>query len=109
MKKEIWINYNGKWIKNPSVWIILKRKIKFLFKRWKLIDTTKYWIISNNERKFHFVLSEKEYEEANKIYKEKGTISYEFYPCSGLGWGIKIHVLKNNETFDITSYDNWQS
>ena len=107
MEKEIWIKHNNKWIKNPSKWILFKRWVEFTLKRWKIVDTSKYWIIPEDERKLHFILSEKEYEEAEKIYKEKGTISYEFYPCVGLGWGIRLHVLKNNEVIDVTSYDNW--
>ena len=107
MNKEYWIRYKGKWIKNPSKWILFKRWIKFTLKRWKIVDSTKYWIIPEDDRKYHFILSEKEYNEAEKLYKEKGTISYEFYPCAGFGWGIKIHVLKTDEIIDITSYDNW--
>ena len=107
MEKEIWIKHNNKWIKNPSKWILFKRWVEFTLKRWKIVDTSKYWIIPEDERKLHFILSEKEYEEAEKIYKEKGTISYEFYPCAGRGWGIRLHVLKTNEVIDVTSYDNW--
>ena len=107
MNKEYWIRYKEKWIKNPSKWILFKRWIKFTLKRWKIVDSTKYWIIPEDDRKYHFILSKKEYDEAEKLYKEKGTISYEFYPCAGLGWGIKIHVLKTDKIIDITSYDNW--
>ena len=32
MKKEFWISYNGNWIKNPSKWILFKRRIKYLLK-----------------------------------------------------------------------------
>lgn len=108
MEKEVWINYNGKWIKNPSKWILFKRWLKFTKKRWKIIDTSKYWIIPEDERKYHFILSEKEYEESERLYKEEHrTLSYEFYPCAGLGYGIRVHDLKTEEIFDITTYDNW--
>lgn len=107
MKKEIWINYKGKWIKNPSKWILFKRKLKSLLKRWKIVDTYKYWIVPELDRNRHFILTEKEYNKAYEIYKEKGTIAYEFYPCGGIGWGIKIHVLKTNEIIDITDVDSW--
>lgn len=45
MKKEFWINYKGKWIKNPSKWVMLKRGIKLWCKKWKLVDKTKDKII----------------------------------------------------------------
>lgn len=86
---------------------LITYKIKNFFTKWKIIDSNKYWIIPEDERKLHFVLSNKEYEESKKLYKEKGTISYEFYPGGGIGWGIKVHILKTNEIIDITSYDNW--
>ena len=107
MKKEIWINYKGKWIKNPSKWILFKRKLKSLLKRWKIVDTYKYWIVPELDRNRHFILTEKEYNKACEVYKEKGTITYEFYPCGGIGWGVKIHVLKTNEIIDITDVDSW--
>ena len=56
--------------------------------------------------KYHYVLSEKEYKQAKEIYKEKGTISYEFYPA-GIGWGVKVHVEKTGEIIDITDVSNW--
>ena len=42
-----------------------------------------------------------------KIFKEKGTISYEFYPCAGIGWGVRLHVLKTGEIIDITDVESW--
>ena len=107
MKKEFWISYNENWIKNPSKWILFKRKIKSLLKRWKIVDTKKYWIIPESERKNHFILSEKEFKQAEEIYKNKGTISYEFYPCGGIGWGVILHVLDTKEAIDITDTSNW--
>ena len=108
MEKEFWIEYNGKFIKNPSKWIRFKRKIKFLLRRWKIIDTHKCWIIPENEKVLYFKLSEKEYREAERMHKEEHrTISYEFYPCGGIGWGVRIRDLDTKEVFDITSYENW--
>jgi len=107
MKKEFWISYNGNWIKNPSKWILFKRRIKYLLKRWKIVDTKKYWIVPEFERKNHFILSDKEYIEAQNIYKEKGTIAYIFYPCGGIAWGVKVRVLDTSEEIDITDINNW--
>lgn len=106
MNKETWIFKNNKWVK-ATKWDLFWRPIKHKFTKWKLVDTSKYWIIPEDDRKLHFILSEKEYEEAEKLYKEKGTISYEFYPCAGLGWGVKIRVVKTDEIIDITDVTNW--
>ena len=109
MKEEIWIysKSKNKWI-NPSkfklFWFRLKRK----FTRWKFVDTSKYCLIPWEDRKKQFTLSNKEYEQSQKLYKEKGTISYEFYPCGGVGWGVKVHCLnKDNEIIDISDVDSW--
>lgn len=106
MNKETWIFKNNKLIK-ATKWDLFWRPIKHKFTKWKLVDTSKYWIIPEDDRKLHFILSEKEYEKAKKLYKEKGTISYEFYPCAGLGWGVKIRVVKTDEIIDITDVTNW--
>ena len=89
MEKEIWIHYKDKWIKNPSKWIMFKRNLKLWCKKWKLIDKSENRIIPNSEMKRYFSLSPQEYEDAEKIYKEKGTLEYIFYPCAGLAWGVK--------------------
>ena len=107
MEKEIWIYYKDKWIKNPSKWIMFKRNLKLWCKKWKLIDKSKNRIIPNSEMKRYFSLSPKEYEDAEKIYKEKGTLEYIFYPCAGLAWGVKIKVIKTGEIIDITDVSNW--
>lgn len=108
MIKETWIEYKGKWIKNPSKWILFIIRLKFLLKRWKIVDISKYWLIPEDERKLHFILSEKEYEESERLYREEHrTISYEFYPCGGIGWGVRIHDLDTKEIFDITDVSNW--
>ena len=108
MKKETWI-YNkrkNKYIK-ATKWYLFWRSIKYWFTKWKLVNTSKYCLIPWNDRKKQFTLSDEEYKDANKIYKEKGTISYEFYPC-GIGWGVRVHLLdKNNEIIDITDIKTW--
>lgn len=109
MNKEIRVFKNNKWVK-ATKWDLFWRPIKHKFIKWKLVDTSKYCLIPRNGiGRGVFTLSDKEYEESEKLYKDKGTISYEFYPCNGIGWGVKIHVLKTGEIIDITSYDNWQS
>lgn len=107
MKEEIIIYWKDKWITNPSKWILFRRKVRLWFKKWKLVDTSKYCLIPWEDRKRRFTLSKKEYEDSQKLYKEKGTISYEFYPCAGIGWGVKIHVLKTGEIIDISDVDSW--
>ena len=42
-----------------------------------------------------------------KIYKEKGTIAYIFYPCGGIAWGVKVRVLNTGEEIDITDVSCW--
>ena len=107
MEKEIWIHYKDKWIKNPSKWVMFKRNLKLWCKKWKLIDKSENRIIPNSEMKRYFSLSPKEYEDAEKIYKEKGTLEYIFYPCAGLAWGVKIKVIKTGEIIDITDVSCW--
>ena len=94
---------NGKFVKATKLDIILN-SIKYWFTKWKLINSSKYFIISNKSS--IFILSSKQQEESEKIYKEKGTISYEFYPTV-IGWGLRIHCLKNNEIIDITDYSTF--
>ena len=105
-ERDFWINYNGKWIKNPSKWIMLKRNVKLWCKKWKLVDKSKNKIIPQSEMKRYFSLSPKEREDAEKIYKEKGTIEYTFYP-TGIAWGVKVRVLKTGEEIDITDVTCW--
>jgi hypothetical protein len=107
MEKEIWIHYKDKWIKNPSKWIMFKRNLKLWCKKWKLIDKSENRIIPNSEMKRYFSLSPQEYEDAEKIYKEKGTLEYIFYPCAGLAWGVKVKVIKTGEIIDITDVSCW--
>ena len=103
-EREFWINYNGKWVKNPSNWTLFKRGIKLWCKKWKLVDKYQNRIIPQSEMKRYFSLTEQEYEDAQKIYKEKGTIEYVFYPCGGIAWGVKVRVLETGEEIDITDY-----
>lgn len=107
MEKEIWIHYKDKWIKNPSKWIMFKRNLKLWCKKWKLIDKSENRIIPNSEMKRYFSLSPQEYEDSEKIYKEKGTLEYIFYPCAGLAWGVKVKVIKTGEIIDITDVSCW--
>jgi hypothetical protein len=82
--------------------------IKKWFKKWIIIDKSQYTLIPNSELGRWFKMSEKEYKESERLYKEEHrTISYEFYPCAGIGWGLKIHDLKTKETFDITDYSRF--
>lgn len=108
MNKETWIYSKRKnqYVK-ATKWNLFWRSIKRRFTKWKLVDTSEYCLIPWDNRKKQFTLSDKEYEESKKLYKEKGTISYEFYPCDGIGWGVKVRVLKTDEIIDITDYDNW--
>lgn len=88
-------------------WDLFWRKIKNLRTRFKIVDTHKWCLVPWEDRRKQFTLSDKEYEDAKKLYEEKGTISYEFYPCGGIGWGVRIHTLNTNEIIDITDYNNW--
>jgi len=97
---------NGKLCKLTK-WKLFIRKLLSYFTKFKLVNTWKYEIIPLEDRKYCFKLSPKEYEDSEKIYKEKGTISYEFYPCGGIGWGVKIHVIKTGEIIDISDVSTW--
>lgn len=107
MTKEVYIFKDGKVVK-ATKWILLKRKIYSWITRFKIIDTWKYDITNYNDRKYYFKLNPSEYEQAKKIYKEKGTISYEFYPCGGISFGIRVRVLKTGEVIEISDVSSWQ-
>jgi hypothetical protein len=81
MKKETWIYSKRKnqFIK-ATKWNLFWRHIKCKFTKWKLVDTFKYCLIPWEDKKRQFTLSDKEYEDSQKLYQEKGTLSYEFYP-----------------------------
>ena len=87
--------------------MLFKRDFIHQFTKWKFINRDKYCLVPWEDYKKHFRLSDKEYKDSQEIYKNKGTISYEFYPCSGIGWGVKLHVLKTKEIIDITDYSSW--
>lgn len=82
-------------------------KFKRLITRYKILDTWKYRYYPNSEANLYFKLSPLEKEKANRIYKEKGIIEYTFYPCGGIGWGVKVKVWKTNEYIDITDVNCW--
>ena len=100
------IDKSGK-IKQVSKLKHIYYKVIDKFKKWKFINSRKYLIIPNNKAGVVFRLSDKEHESAEEIYKTKGTISFEFYPCGGIGWGVKLHVLDTEEVIDITDIDSW--
>ena len=109
MKAKEKISYlvkDGKWVK-ANKWMLFKHRLKNEFKRWKVVDKYSNRIIPIEDMDIHFTLSPIEYEQAEKIYKEKGTIEYTFYPCGGIGWGVKIRVLKTGEEIDITDVSCW--
>jgi hypothetical protein len=106
MKKEEYLLEDGKWVKAIK-WKIFKQKIKFEIKRWKLVDKYSNRIVPIDDMKRYFSLSPIEYERAKKIYKEKGTIAYIFYPCGGIAWGVKVRVLDTSEEIDITDVTCW--
>ena len=98
---------NGKLVKTNK-FSIFCRTIKGYLTRFKIVDTWKYKLIPHSDSKYIFKLSPNEYEDSKKLYKENGTISYEFYPCGGIGWGVRIHLLnKDNEIIDITDYNSF--
>ena len=106
--KEIWIfsKRKNRFIKPNSLQLFMFR-LRRLITRYKIVNTSKYCLIPWNDKKKQFTLSDKEYKDAKEIYKNKGTISYEFYPCAGLAWGIRVHVLETKEIIDITDVSNW--
>ena len=78
-------------------------KIKLFFKKWKIIDTCKYQILPKDAH--YFLLSEQEYRDSERIYKEKGTITYTFSP-SGIGWCITV-TTKDGKEYNITDVTSW--
>lgn len=98
---------DGKLVKATKL-MLLKNKIHGLITRFKVfIDGQKYIVIPREDIKYYFRLSPKEYKDAQKIYNEKGTISYTFYPAGGIGWGVKLEVLKTGEIIDISDICSW--
>ena len=103
MQREVWILKNGKWIK-ATKWEVFKRTITGIFTRYKLTDTWRYNIVPHEDLKYIFKMTPKEYDRTKKLYEEKGTISYEFYPIGGIGYGLKIHT--KDEIIDVTDLDS---
>ena len=103
MNKEVWIFKHGKMIK-ASRWDIWMINLYHFIHRFKIVDTQKYDLILHSDKKYYFSMTPEEYKKAEEIYKEKGTISYEFYPIGGIDWGIKLHVLKTGEIIDLYEY-----
>ena len=102
---DILIYKKGKMVKATKYDLFI-RKITHIFNKWKIVNTSKYCLVPWNDCKKQFTLSDKEYKESKKVFKDKGTISYEFYP-TGIGWGIRIHVEKTGEIIDITDVSKW--
>lgn len=103
---EVWIYKKGKLVKRTK-WDLFWKKIKY-YTRLKIVNINKYYLIPSNNMKRYFSLSKKQYEQAKEIYKNKGTISYEFIP-TGIDYIVVVKVLDTNEKIDITDYDTWQS
>lgn len=108
MEKEVWIysKRKNKYVK-ATKWMLFKRDFIHFFTKWKLINEDKYSLVPWDDLRKCFKLSDKEYKDAHEIYKNKGTISYEFYPCAGIAWGVKIHVKDTGEVIDITDVSTW--
>ena len=105
--KDKYLIVDGRW-KKANKWMLFKFNIKNWFKKWKLVNTYKYKLIPTSEIGRWFGLSEEEYKESERLYKnEQRTISYEFYPCGGIGYGVRIHDLDTDEVFDITDVSTW--
>ena len=104
---KTWITTKDGKIIKANRWDLFKYKIRSLFTRYRLVDTRKFKIQPREAMSRQFTMTEKEKALADKIYKEKGTIQYIFYPCAGIGWGVKVKVLKTDEIIDITDVDSW--
>lgn len=105
-EKESYLIQDGRWVK-ATKWMLFKHQLKLQLKKWKIVNSYENRIIPIDDMKRHFTLSPVEYEQAEKIYKEKGTIAYIFYPCAGIAWGVKVKVLDTGEEIDITDVSCW--
>ena len=105
-QKNSYLLENGRFVK-ATKWKLFKSELKSQLKRWKLVDKYSNRIVPSSDWERHFVLTPKELEDAKNIYKEKGAISYEFYPCAGIAWGVRVRVLKTGEVIDISDVDSW--
>jgi len=68
---------------------------------WKLHNK-----IKENDFSKAFILTDTQKKLSEDIFKDKGNISYEFIP-NGIGYSVKIKVLKTGEIIDITDIDTW--
>ena len=84
---------------------IIFRRIKRWFKKWEIIDSSKYNLIPWNEMPRHCIMSKKEYEMSEKIRKEKGRLKYTF-EYNGIGHVLHV-TTEDGEDFDITDFDCW--
>lgn len=100
------VRKDGRW-KKATKWDLFKYKVQTEVKRWVLVDRYANKIIPKSELGRYFSLSPIEKEAADKLYKEKGTLSYEFYPCAGITWGVRVKILKTGEVIDISDCDSW--
>lgn len=82
------------------------KKIKNYFKKWKLVDTTKYAVEPIVPKTYKFVLTEKQQAQVDELYDSKGSMDYIFY-FTGIGTGFKVKLWKTNEYIDLTDYDTW--
>lgn len=81
------------------------RKIKHFFVKWKFVNKDKYKIIPGSQQIFTLTPSQKR--ACENICKRCGNIEYTFYPCEGIGYGVKIKIWKTGEYIDITDTSNW--
>ena len=105
---EKYIYYNGRYFRHPLSFgdkmFIIWDWMTTPFRKWKLVNVFTNRIVPYNS--LAFILSDKEKESADNICKEHGAIEYIIYPLAGLGWGVKVRVIKSGEEFDITDIDN---
>lgn len=74
-------------------------------RRFKLIYTTKFDILPKSP--LHFSVTKQQWDDIKTLRKLKGNISYEFYSCGGIGFGLKVHCQDNGEVIDFTDVNNW--
>lgn len=104
------IFYRGRFLKHPLTFgdkmFIIWDNIKRFLTRWKIVDTKKYTLVSNERRAKRrvFELSEEETKTSEKLYKEKGTLRFIFTP-TGIGDIVEVEAIKTGEKINISSYD----
>lgn len=107
-KFEKYVFYHGRKFNHPLSFgdkmFIIWNWMTMPFRKWKLVNVFENRIIPYNT--IVFILTDKEKEAADNIRKEHGDIEYIMYPFAGLGWGVKVRVIKSGEEFDITDLDS---